>query len=150
MEEVHFNFISKHGDLFETAELISRETYKTTRLCHSTLFGRRTAFETLMYKEDIFAEDWDLYNRALNRGMKISKVPKVLIKYRIVNSGMCGQFNEQPHIEIRKKIFAMIYIIDCGLGNIHAFINSLGEFLDVLHLLGILIIDLLDNFERSM
>ncbi len=104
MEEVHFNFISKSGDLFETADLISRETYKTTRLCHSTLFGRRTAFETLMYKEDIFAEDWDLYNRALNRGMKISKVPMVLIKYRIVNSGMCGQFNEQPHIEIRKKI----------------------------------------------
>lgn len=104
MEEVHFNFISENGDLFETADLISRETYKTTRLCHSTLFGRRTAFETLMYKEDIFAEDWDLYNRALNRGMKISKVPKVLIKYRIVNSGMCGQFNEQPHVEIRKKI----------------------------------------------
>jgi glycosyltransferase involved in cell wall biosynthesis len=104
MEDVHFNFISKSGDLFETSEMISRETYRTTRLCHSTLFGRRIAFEALMYREDVFAEDWDLYNRALNRGMRITKVPEVLIRYRIVNSGMCGQFNEQPHAEIRKKI----------------------------------------------
>lgn len=51
MEEMHFNFISETGDLAETAALISRETYKTTRLCHSTLFGKKDAFEILMYNE---------------------------------------------------------------------------------------------------
>lgn len=104
MEELHFNFISVSGRLHDTAELISKETYKTTRICHSSLFGKTDVFKKLMYREDVFAEDWDLYNRAINRGFKISKVPEILINYRIVNSGMCGQFNSQPHTEMRKKI----------------------------------------------
>ncbi|SIO93715.1 glycosyltransferase family 2 protein [Vibrio spartinae] len=104
MEKVHFNYISDSGNLAETEYKIRKGTYKTTRLCHSSLFGRTQAFRELLYTEDVFAEDWDLYNRALNRGFKITKVPEVLIKYRIVNSGMCGEFNSLPYPEIKKKI----------------------------------------------
>lgn len=104
MEELHFNFIAASLDLKDTQELITKESYKTTRICHSTLFGKTSAFKKLKYNEEVFAEDWDLYNRAINRGYSISKVPDILVKYRIVNTGMCGQFNNQNHKEIRKKI----------------------------------------------
>ncbi|HDL6672760.1 TPA: glycosyltransferase family 2 protein [Yersinia enterocolitica] len=104
MEDVHFNFISETGDLEKTSELIKLSTYKTTRICHSTLFGKTVVFKELRYTEDIFAEDWDLYNRAINRGFKISKIPNVILKYRIVNSGMCGSFNEQSPKDARRKI----------------------------------------------
>lgn len=104
MEELHFNFISESLQLSDTEKLIASETYKTTRICHSTLFGKTTAFRELKYNEDVFAEDWDLYNRALNLNYSISKVPDFLVRYRIVNSGMCGQFNQQNQREIRKKI----------------------------------------------
>ncbi|CZF77330.1 glycosyltransferase family 2 protein [Grimontia marina] len=104
MEEIHFNFIDPSHDTERTTQLITAETYKTTRICHSSLFGRTDAFKKIMYREDVFAEDWDLYNRAINRGLLISKVPEVLVKYRIVNTGMCGQFNEQSKSDIRQKI----------------------------------------------
>ncbi|RTZ23484.1 glycosyltransferase family 2 protein, partial [Vibrio penaeicida] len=90
MEELHFNFIAASLDLKDTQELITKESYKTTRICHSTLFGKTSAFKKLKYNEEVFAEDWDLYNRAINRGYSISKVPDILVKYRIVNTGMCG------------------------------------------------------------
>lgn len=104
MEDMHFNVIAPSHNLEDTRRLIESNTYITTRICHSTLFGKTSAFKKLMYTEDVFAEDWDLYNRAINRGFTISKIPQVVLKYRIVNTGMCGSFNEQSTIELRAKI----------------------------------------------
>lgn len=104
MEDIHFNFISSSKSLEDTSVLIKKSTYITTRICHSTLFGKTSVFRDLMYTEDVFAEDWDLYNRALTRGYKISKVPELILKYRIVNSGMSGSFNDQKRQEILKKL----------------------------------------------
>lgn len=104
MEAIHFNFISDSLLINDTKELIKNSTVVTTRLCHSTLFGKTSAFKELLYTEDVFAEDWDLYNRAINRGYSISKIPDVIVHYRIVNTGMCGTFNQQKQNEIRKKI----------------------------------------------
>lgn len=104
MEDIHFNFIANTHNLVDTKKLIEKSTYITTRICHSTLFGKTSAFRELMYTEDVFAEDWDLYNRAINRGYSISKIPDFILRYRIVNSGMCGSFNEQPTVELNNKI----------------------------------------------
>lgn len=107
LELNHFNIISANGDVADTAKLIRKNSYQTTMMCHSTLFGGAGEFKKFKYKEGIFAEDWEFYNRVLCNKLEITKLPVILVKYRILNSGMCGKFNAQSKIMIKMRLLKL-------------------------------------------
>ena len=57
---------------------------RTNCIAHPTVMIRRSALGKLRYDpRQTGAEDWDLWLRMLSHGLRISKLPQVLLKYRI-------------------------------------------------------------------
>ncbi|MBZ0207938.1 MAG: glycosyltransferase [Flavobacteriales bacterium] len=56
---------------------------RTNCLAHPSVMFRRSALRELRYAPRHGAEDWDLWLRMLSRGLRLAKIPKVLLRYRI-------------------------------------------------------------------
>lgn len=93
LEKHHFNYISPDGDYKKTSNLIKKGMIEKNRLCHSTVMARAEFYKTQRYK-DVFAEDSEIFVRALLLKHKITKIPEVVLRYRITKTGLSAGFSE--------------------------------------------------------
>lgn len=93
LEGYHFNYISPDGDYAKTNAMIEKGMIETNRLCHSSVMARAEFYKTHHYK-NVFAEDSELFVRAVLMKKKITKIPEILLHYRITGSGLSAGFSE--------------------------------------------------------
>ena len=104
--------IKKNPILFE--ELKVKNLFSAP-IYHPTLIIRREIFQKLKYIEGYDGyEDFDLWQRLINSGYKISNLPKELLKYRIVKTSISGNFQKK----IEKKYFGIKRIYKNNLNHI--------------------------------
>lgn len=75
---------------------------RTNCIAHPTVMLRRSALGDLRYDpRQPGAEDWDMWLRMLSRGLRITKLPEVLLRYRQHVASTMGREKEATPYELR-------------------------------------------------
>lgn len=73
-------------------------------LAHPSIMMKREVFFTLNGYKNAYAEDLELWLRALNNGFRIYKMPEKLLKYRLHEQSKTNRDNEKDYRGIRDAI----------------------------------------------
>lgn len=65
-----------------TPEAIARERFVESPLVHPSVLARRETLQAAGYRDEPWPEDYDLWLRLLQRGARLAKVPRVLLRWR--------------------------------------------------------------------
>jgi glycosyltransferase involved in cell wall biosynthesis len=78
---------------------------RTNCIAHPSVMIRRSAFADLRYSPaQKGAEDWDLWLRMLSRGLRIAKLPALLLHYRVHTGSIMGSAKKERPYELRLLI----------------------------------------------
>lgn len=85
-----------------TAEQIAATMPRTNCIAHPSVMLRASAFEQLRYdSRQPGAEDWDLWLRSMAAGLRIAKLPEVLMQYRVHAASIMAGSKRQVPLERR-------------------------------------------------
>ncbi|MBL7982740.1 MAG: glycosyltransferase [Flavobacteriales bacterium] len=75
---------------------------RTNCIAHPSVMIRRSALADLRYSPaQKGAEDWDLWLRMLSRGLRIAKLPDMLLQYRVHSGSIMGGAKKDRPYELR-------------------------------------------------
>jgi len=95
-----------------TPESVKKKMVVKNTIAHGSVMMRREVVYMLGgYNEEFEkAEDYELWMRAIRKGIKIANIPEPLIKYRISNSIKRDAVNWQNNLKVKLKFFGFDYL----------------------------------------